>query len=161
MFNGTQLPNNSTKVIFNAPTWLFSILTSRMHMAWMRTVCGRLKGDYRYSKDIVYNNFPFITLDDTQKGQLTELADAILMARSVYPESSLADLYNPTTMPPNLRKAHTKLDNYVDKLYNKKSFESDSERVAMLLLRYQELVEEEELYKTPTEKIKRKRVKKD
>ena len=152
---------NSMLVIHSESTQLFAILTSRMHMAWMRTVCGRLKGDYRYSKDIVYNNFPFITLDDTQKGQLMELADAILMARSVYPDSSLADLYNPTTMPPSLRKAHTKLDNYVDKLYNKKSFESDSERVAMLLLKYKTLIEEDGLYKTEVVKIRKKRVKKD
>ena len=153
--------SNACYLMHNTPKWLFAILTSRMHMAWMRTVCGRLKGDYRYSKDIVYNNFPFLNLDDTQKGQLMELADAILMARSVYPDSSLADLYNPTTMPPSLRKAHTKLDNYVDKLYNKKSFESDSERVAMLLLKYKTLIEEDGLYKTEVVKVRKKRVKKD
>ena len=149
---------DSMLVIHSESTWLFAILTSRMHMAWMRTVCGRLESRYRYSKDIVYNNFPFLNLDDDIKDQLIELADDILLARQGYPTSSLAYLYNPTTMPPNLRKAHTKLDNYVDKLYNKKSFKSDSERVAMLLLRYQELVDDG-LFKTPTEKIKKKGVK--
>ncbi|MGL5955358.1 MAG: type IIL restriction-modification enzyme MmeI, partial [Brevinema sp.] len=135
----------------------FALVTSRMHMAWMRAVGGRLKGDYRYSKDIVYNNFPFPDLSDEQKNRLSQLAEDILQARAQYPDSSLADLYNPTTMPPNLRNAHTTLDKYVDKLYRKTDFPSDAERVAMLLLKYQELSESDHLIKTTVKKVRGKR----
>ena len=81
------------------------VLTSNIHMAWMRAVCGRLKSDYRYSKDVVYNNFPWPTPTDAQKAKIEQTAQAILDARALYPDSSLADLYDDLTMPPELRKA--------------------------------------------------------
>ncbi|MGL4393815.1 MAG: DNA methyltransferase [Brevinema sp.] len=155
---------DSMNAVFNAPKWLFAILTSRMHMAWMRSVAGRLKGDYRYSNTLVYNNFPFPDLDDTQKAKLDQLAEDILTARSAYPDSSLADLYDQTTMPPNLRKAHTTLDTYVDKLYTtslssnrSKGFESDAKRVEMLLLKYKALSESDLLIKTEVKKVRGKK----
>lgn len=130
---------NSMLAIFDAPKWLFALLTSQMHMAWMRAVAGRLKSDYRYAKDIVYNTFPFPQTTEAQKEKLTQLAEAVLAARAAFPDSSLADLYNPASMPPALRKAHTAIDSYVDKLYQKTAFPSDAERVALLLERYQEM----------------------
>ena len=86
-------------------------------MAWMRAVCGRLKSDYRYSKDIVYNNFPWPTPTDEQKAKIEQTAQAILDARALYPDSSLADLYDETTMPPELRKAHQQNDRAVMRAY--------------------------------------------
>ena len=86
-------------------------------MAWVRTVCGRLKSDYRYSKDIVYNNFPWPEANDKQKKAIEKLSQDVLDARALFPDSSLADLYDPLTMPPNLMKAHKSLDAAVMKLY--------------------------------------------
>jgi hypothetical protein len=116
----------------------FGVLTSTMHMAWMRYVCGRLKSDYRYSTSIVYNNFPWPKPTDKQREDIEAAAQTVLDARAKFPDCNLADLYDPTTMPPELAKAHSKLDRLVEKAYGK-SFESDDERVAFLFERYQEL----------------------
>ena len=111
------LCSNLVKIIPNATLYHFGILTSNVHMAWMRAVCGRLKSDYRYSKDVVYNNFPWPTPTDEQKAKIKETAQAILDARALYPDSSLADLYDETTMPPELRKAHQQNDKAVMRAY--------------------------------------------
>ena len=111
------LCSNLVKIIPNAILYHFGILTSNVHMAWMRAVCGRLKSDYRYSKDVVYNNFPWPTPTDEQKAKIKETAQAILDARALYPDSSLADLYDETTMPPELRKAHQQNDKAVMRAY--------------------------------------------
>ena len=126
----------------NASLYHFGILTSNVHMAWTRAVCGRLEMRYRYSKDIVYNNFPWPNLTDEQKGQIEKLAQAVLDARANYPDSSLADLYDPLTMPPDLLKAHRALDSAVMKLYGfpiKKDF-TEADCVAALMQLYQKLV---------------------
>ena len=109
-------------------------------MAWMKYVCGRLKSDYRYSNTIVYNNFPFPSPSDKQKETIIKEAQGILDARLNYPNSSLADLYNPLTMPKELLKAHQKLDKAVEAAYGK-SFNTDSERVTHLFGLYQEMAE--------------------
>lgn len=101
----------------NATLYHFGILTSMMHMAWVRATCGRLESRYRYSKDIVYNNFPWPEVNEKDMKKIEELAQAILDARLEFPESSLADLYDPRTMPPALVRAHADLDKAVDKLY--------------------------------------------
>lgn len=93
-------------LIPNATLYHFGVLTSNVHMAWMRAVAGRLEMRYRYSKDIVYNTFPWCTPTDAQKAKIEQTAQAILDARANYPDSSLADLYDELTMPPELRKAH-------------------------------------------------------
>lgn len=112
---------------------LFALLTSRMHMDWLRVVGGRLKSDLRYSKDVVYNNFVLPPIDDGQRASLAELGQGILNARALYPDSTLADLYDPTTMPSELRKAHSANDDYVDRLYRAEGFTAPDERVALLL----------------------------
>ncbi|HEX8227211.1 MAG TPA: DNA methyltransferase [Candidatus Saccharimonadales bacterium] len=118
----------------NASLYHFGILTSRMHMAWVRAVGGRLKSDFRYSKDIVYNNFPWPENVSTEyKTKVEQLAQEILDARSEFPESSLADLYDPRTMPPSLVKAHQMLDKLVDNLYQPQYLPDDSARIAILL----------------------------
>ena len=111
-----------------------------MHMAWVRTVCGRLKSDYHYSAGIVYNNFPWPQAPtDKQKQAIEDAAQAVLDARAKFPNASLADLYDPLTMPEALTKAHHKLDAAVDSAYAKRKFTGDSDRVAFLFELYQQI----------------------
>ena len=131
------IPGDTCLAIDKATLYQFGILTSQMHMAWMRTVAGRLKSDYRYSKDIVYNNFIWPEATDLQEAEITSLAQAILDARAEFPDASLADLYDPLTMPPSLAKAHKDLDRAVDKLYQPKPFVTDANRVSLLFEKYQ------------------------
>ena len=135
------IASDSNQIIPDASLYHFGILTSIVHMAWTRAVCGRLKSDYRYSKNIVYNNFPWPDATDKQKSQIEKLAQVVLDARANYPDSSLADLYDPLTMPPDLLKAHQNLDKAVMKLYGfpAKGF-SETDCVAVLMDRYKELV---------------------
>lgn len=111
------LCSNLVKIIPNTTLYHFGMLTSNVHMAWVRAVCGRLKSDYRYSKDIVYNNFPWPAPTEQQKAKIEQTAQAILDARALYPDSSLADLYDELTMPPELRKAHQANDRAVMDAY--------------------------------------------
>ena len=128
-------------VIPNATLYHFGILESNVHMAWMRAVCGRLKSDYRYSKDIVYNNFPWPNPTEEQKSKIEKTAQAILDARSLYPDSSLADLYNELTMPVELRRAHQDNDRAVMQAYGfpVKSTFTESQCVAELFKLYNEM----------------------
>ncbi|WP_343030382.1 type IIL restriction-modification enzyme MmeI [Vandammella animalimorsus] len=142
--------SNLVKMAADATLFHFGILSSTMHNAWVRAVCGRLKSDFRYSAAIVYNNFPWPFTPaaeppdaQVQKAQaaIEAAAQAVLDARAAHPGSSLADLYDPLTMPANLRKAHQKLDAAVDKAYQlaggRKTYASDAERVAFLFTLYQ------------------------
>lgn len=140
----------SSDLVFIIPdTSLYhlGILTSNAHMAWMRAVCGRLKSDYRYSKDVVYNNFPWPNPTEEQKAKIEQTAQAILDARALYPESSLADLYDELTMPPELRKAHQANDRAVMDAYGftkgHPARTSESACVAELMRMYQKLVNEQ------------------
>lgn len=136
------LCSNLVKIVPYATLYHFGILTSNVHMAWMRAVCGRLKSDYRYSKDVVYNNFPWPTPTDEQKARIEQTAQAILDARDLYPECSLADLYDEATMPPELRKAHQQNDKAVMQAYGFwGKLNSESACVAELMRMYQLLSE--------------------
>ena len=132
--------NDSVQIIPDATLYHFGILESNVHMAWMRAVCGRLEMRYRYSKDIVYNNFPWPNPTDEQKAKIEQTAQAILNARALYPDSSLADLYDELTMPVDLRKAHQDNDRAVMAAYgfNVKTM-TESQCVAELFKMYQEL----------------------
>ncbi|MBR6435677.1 MAG: class I SAM-dependent DNA methyltransferase, partial [Thermoguttaceae bacterium] len=123
----------------NATPYIFGVLESSVHMAWMRVVCGRLKSDYRYSNTIVYNNFPWCTPTEEQKSKIEETAQAILDARALKPECSLADLYDETAMTPELRKAHQNNDRAVMKAYGFPPSLSEMDIVARLMEMYQEL----------------------
>ena len=123
--------SNKLLLLPTAKPWLFAIMTSAMHMGWMRTVTGRLESRYSYAPT-VYNSFPWPTLTDKRKAALNASAQAILDARKVYPNSSLADLYDPNTMPAVLRKAHEANDKVVDRLYQKSGFKSERERIEHL-----------------------------
>ena len=136
------ISTNLNIIIPNATLYHFGVLTSNVHMAWMRTVCGRLKSDYRYSKDIVYNNFPWCDPDEKQKATIEKTAQMILDARAKYPDCSLADLYDETTMPPELRKAHQANDKAVMQAYGFNKDMTESEIVSQLMKMYQRLTEE-------------------
>ena len=150
---GTEtIPTDSAVIIVDCSKFHFGILTSNVHMAWTRVVCGRLKSDYRYSKDIVYNNFPWCNPTTEQKAKIEKTAQAILDARGLYPDCSLADLYDELTMPPELRKAHQENDKAVMEAYGfrikdeqtgKFRWLTESETVARLMQMYQELVKKQ------------------
>lgn len=135
--------SNACFSISNASLFTFSVLTSSIHMAWMRTVCGRLKSDYRYSNSIVYNNFPWCTPTDAQKAKIEQTAQGILDARALYPDCSLADLYDELTMPIELRKAHQANDRAVMEAYGFDKNLSEEEIVAKLFDMYAELTKNE------------------
>ena len=120
--DSNTISTNLNLMIPDASLYEFGVLESKMHMAWMRTVCGRLKSDYRYSAKLVYNNFPWPDADDKQRQKVEAAAQAVLDARKHYPTSTLADMYDPSSMPPDLRKAHTALDKAVDQCYRKEKF---------------------------------------
>jgi hypothetical protein len=124
----------------DADLFHFGILTSRMHMAWLRYIGGRLKSDYRYSIGIVYNPFPWPDADDRQRARIRDLAQAVLTARAEFPEATMADLYDSDAMKPDLRQAHRALDTAVDKLYRADPFPGDRQRVEHLFGRYEKLV---------------------
>ncbi len=125
----------------NAELYHFGVLMSNVHMAWMRTICGRLKSDYRYSNTIVYNNFPWPKLNEQQKQRINETAQKILDARELYSDSSLADLYDPITMPAELRRAHTANDKAVMAAYGFDLKMTEADCVAALFKMYQALLE--------------------
>ena len=146
--NGNIIPTNQVQIIPDANIYHFGILTSNVHMAWMRAVCGRLEMRYRYTAKIVYNNFPWCNPTDEQKAKIENTAQAILDARALYPECSLADLYDELTMPSELRKAHQENDKAVMSAYGFKTVDeatgkqrwlTESETVAELMKMYQEL----------------------
>lgn len=140
------IPGDKLFMMQDATLYNFGILTSNVHMAWMRAVCGRLKSDYSYSNTIVYNNFPWPTPSDQQKVKIEQTAQAILDARALYPDSSLADLYDELTMPPELRKAHQANDRAVMDAYGftkgTAARTSESACVAELMKLYQQKVSE-------------------
>lgn len=136
------IANNSVQMIPNATLYEFGILTSNVFMAWMRAVCGRLKSDYRITVTNVYNNFPWPNPTEQQKDKIAACAQAIIDARRIYDDSSLADLYDERTMPPELRLAHQQNDRAVWEAYGKAwDIKSESECVAHLMRMYQELTE--------------------
>lgn len=140
---------DSNLCVPDAPLWLFGVMSSTMHMAWVRNICGRLESRYRYSAQIVYNNFPWPqALQDDQRAVIEVAAQGVLDARAVHPGATLAQLYDPNIMPPNLTRAHAALDRAVDAAYRAdgapRRFSEDvgvgdAERVAFLFRRYAQL----------------------
>ena len=138
----TNIANNSCSIVKNADLYHFGVLTSSMHMAWVRQICGRIKSDYRYSNKLVYNNFPWPKTPlqrhvENVKNRTTELIDI----RKEY-DDSLSDLYNPLLMPKKLTKAHEKIDRAVELCYRSKKFNSDLERLQYLFELYDDYVTE-------------------
>ncbi len=137
-FPKTAISHNSCLIIANATVYHFGILTSLMHMAWVKTTCGRIKSDFRYSKDIVYNNFPWPESPTAKQiANIEKAANSILAIRGEYPNSTLADLYDPRSMPQKLSKAHNELDRAVDLAYRAHPFPSDAKRMEFLFELYE------------------------
>jgi hypothetical protein len=134
------IPSNLVRVLPDADLWHFGVLTSSMHMAWLRQIGGRLKSDYRYSIGIVYNTFPWPEANDRQRERIRSLGQAVLDARAQFPGSTLADLYDVYAMPWQLRKAHRALDAAVDRLYRSAAFTGDRDRAEHLFGLYERLV---------------------
>ena len=139
----TVFASNLVLIIPNASLYHFGVLESRVHMAWMRTVCGRLKSDYRYSKDVVYNNFPWPKVTEKQRKRIAQSAQGILDARALYPDSSLADLYDPVTMPRELLMAHLHNNHAVMAAYGFRFTMKESEIVAQLFNLYSTLTQQQ------------------
>ena len=155
------IPSNSVRVLENVTLVDFALLTSTMHMAWLRHVGGRLESRYRYSIDLVYNTFP-VPPKGTNFSKLRPLAQSVLDARAAYPDSTLANLYDPDLMPANLRKAHQVLDRAVDRLYRRDGFSSERQRIEHLFSLYDKMrTPLEAVTKTkPKQRRPRRRVKK-
>lgn len=132
-FNRKYIPGDTCMTILNADKYHFGVLTSEMHMTWVKFVCGRLESRFRYSKDIVYNNFPWPeNPNEKQKEAIETTAQKVLDVRLEFPGSSLADLYNPLTMPPVLVKARNELDKAVDLAYRPQPFANETNRIEYL-----------------------------
>ena len=155
-FDKNSIVSDTCMAIPNGTKFHFGILMSLMHMAWVKTVCGRLKSDFRYSKDIVYNNYPWPeNPSNKQKEAIETAAQKVLDARAEFPTSSLADLYDPLTMPPTLVKAHNELDKAVDLAYRPQAFTSEANRMVFLFELYEKYTAD--LFtKEPSKGIKRK-----
>ncbi len=132
------IPSNLVRILENATLWQFALLTSAMHMAWLRHIGGRLESRYRYSIGLVYNTFP-LPLKHADLSRLEPLAQVVLDARAAHPDATLADLYDPDLMPPNLHKAHRRLDRAVDRLYRRSGFRSEGQRIEHLFGLYEKL----------------------
>lgn len=136
-FNSDYIVSDSCSFVPNASLFDFGIITSKMHMTWMKFICGRIKGDYRYANTIVYNTFPFPeNVSNDLKNKIVKASRVILDIRDNFPEESLANLYNPDLMPPSLKKAHKKLDKLVDKCYKSEKFKNDNDRMKFLFEMY-------------------------
>jgi methylase of polypeptide subunit release factors len=142
-FDNNNIASDSCLSIDNITLSDFGILTSTMHMTWVKYICGRIKSDYRYSNELVYNNYPFLKdISDKNRLSVEQKAQAILDIRTEFKDSSLANLYDPLAMPPKLKKAHQELDKAVDKCYTNKTFKNDKDRIEFLFELYEEYISE-------------------
>lgn len=142
-FSSENKANDSCFTVATDEVYIFGILTSKMHMVWMKEIGGKIKTDYRYAKNIVYNTFPFPDITQKQKDEITELVFDILDEREKHSEKTLAQLYDPDKMPQGLKEAHYRLDIAIERCYRKKPFESDEERLEYLFKLYEEMIKKE------------------
>ena len=136
--SGTVI-SDSAFAIYDAATWLFGILTSKLHMVWVKTVGGKLETRYRYSAQLCYNTFPFPKISAEKKQEIESAAEDVLITREYYPEKTLAELYDPDKMPQDLREAHAKLDDIVESCYPSYPFASDEARLECLFKLYEKM----------------------
>jgi hypothetical protein len=131
------LPNgaiisNLAFAIYDAPLWNMALIASRLHLVWIATVCGKMKTDFRYSNTLGWNTFPVPTLTEQNKAHLTRCAENILLTREAHFPATIADLYDPDTMPENLRRAHEQNDEVLERIYIGRRFRNDTERLEKL-----------------------------
>lgn len=156
-FDAAVVSSNLNLTIPNGGLYEFGILNTTMHNDWMRTVGGRLKSDYRYSATLVYNTFPWPDITHEQRKQIEVLAEEVIMIREDYPDKSLANLYDPNTMPEPLKAAHKALDAAVERLYRARPFRDASERLEFLFARYEMLIEQERQQQAAESELKKPR----
>ncbi|MCS2776446.1 N-6 DNA methylase [Bacteroides fragilis] len=154
-FDSETIIADSAMAVYNALPWHFAVITSRMHMVWVRAVGGRLKTDYRYSAKLCYNTFPFPNITEKQKENLNLYVFAILDERAKYPSKTMAQLYDPEIMPIGLRQAHKELDEAIERCYRLQPFANDTERLEYLFKLYEEMTTKETLFAKPTKRKKR------
>lgn len=132
--------SDSAQAVFDAPLWGFALISSRIHLAWVHAVSGKLKGDFRYSAIICYNTFPVPNLTEKNKADLTRCAEHILLAREMHFPATIADLYDPDAMPADLREAHERNDEVLERIYIGRRFKNDTERLEKLFELYTKMV---------------------
>ena len=142
ILNEKDIVSDSAFALYNPSIWLFGILTSALHMVWVKTVGGRLKTDYRYSAQLCYNTFPFPKLSSEKKAEIEEAAENVLVTREFYPDKTLADLYDPDKMPEDLLAAHKKLDDIVESCYPGYPFANDEARLECLFKLYEKMTKD-------------------
>ena len=157
--NEDTVISDSAMAIYHAEPWLFAVVTSRMHMVWVRNVGGKLKTDYRYSAKLCYNTFPFPNITTKQKENLNQYVFDILDERAKHPSKTMAQLYNPTTMPKGLLQAHQALDLAIEQCYRLQPFKNDTERLEYLFKQYEEMLKKDTLF-AKQKKTRKKTVKK-
>jgi hypothetical protein len=145
-FDGTYVPSNGARIIYNSESWLFGILSSKMHMVWIHATAGRLETRIQYSNTLCYNTFPFPDISVKQKENLNLYVFAILDERAKHPEKSMAQLYDPDKMPKGLKQAHEELDRAVEQCYRLQPFTSDTERLEYLFKLYEEMTKSGTLF---------------
>jgi hypothetical protein len=155
-FDSSVIATDAVQIIPHGTLYDFGIITSSMHIAWMRLVCGRIKSDYRYSTKLVYNTFPWPEATEAQRHNVETLSRAVILARAAHPDKTMAQLYDPDKMPENMLEAHEALDRAVEKLYRDRPFRDTAERQEYLLARYEELIKVEKAAKVEGQKKPRK-----
>ena len=131
--------NNAAFALYDAPLWNMAIIASKLHLVWIATVCGKLKTDFRYSNTMGWNTFPIPKLTEKNKADLTRCAEDILLAREAHFPATIADLYDPATMPENLRHAHERNDEVLERIYIGRRFKNDTERLEKLFELYTQM----------------------
>jgi len=136
---GNSIVSNAAYALYDAPLWNMALIASRLHLVWIGTVCGKLKTDYRYSNTIGWNTFPVPTLTEQNKRDLTRTAEDILLAREAHLPATIADLYDPEAMPADLRAAHERNDDVLERIYIGRRFKNDTERLEKLFELYTQM----------------------
>lgn len=154
-FSAAYVPSNAVRVVYGSSSLLFGILSSRMHIVWVRAIAGRLKTDMQYSNTLCYNTFPFPEINAKQKQLLTEYVFAVLDERAKFPEKTMAWLYNPETMPEGLQQAHHELDLAIERIYRLRPFDSDADRLEYLFKLYDEMTKKDTLFAKERKKKKK------
>ncbi|MEQ1517813.1 MAG: type IIL restriction-modification enzyme MmeI, partial [Usitatibacteraceae bacterium] len=144
IFSSDTICSDSAMAIYDPPLWCLSVLSSKLHMAWIATVCGKIKTDFRYSNTLGWNTFPVPTLTEQNKVDLTRCAEDILFAREAHFPATIADLYDPKDMPDNLRRAHDANDEMLERIYIGRRFKNDTERLEKLFELYTKMTKPKE-----------------
>ena len=152
IIDSSSTVTNAAFALYDAPLWNMALIASRLHLVWIATVCGKLKTDFRYSNTLGWNTFPVPSLTEQHKADLTESAAAILLAREMHFPKTIADLYAPGAMPENLRHAHERNDEILERIYIGRRFKNDTERLEKLFALYSEMTAQKTAPKKPRKK---------